>query len=89
MKIHPTFFESIFEYVEHANISDCIITGDFNVTINHELDNYNHAQPRNVRAWNRLNEHIENNGFIDAFHHLYHDKKMYTWIKREARKDLD
>ena len=78
----PTFFDSIFEYVEHANISDCIITGDFNFTINHELDNYNYAQPRNVRARNQLNEHIENNGFIDAFRHLNHDKKMYTWIKK-------
>ena len=44
----PIFFDSIFDYVEHANISDCIKTGDFNVTINHELDNYNYAQPRNA-----------------------------------------
>ena len=73
-----SFFDAIFDYVEQWNISKCIITGDFNVTLNHELDNYKYAQPRNNRARNQLNEHIDNNGFTDAFRHLNQKKKMYT-----------
>ena len=88
----PLFFDAIFNYVENLNISDCIITGDFNVTLNHELDNYKYAQPRNNHARNRLNEHIDNNGFTDAFRHLNQEKKMYTWTKKggpqRARLDM-
>ena len=73
-----TLHHFLTQYLIMLNISDCIITGDFNVTLNHELDNYKYAQPRNNRGRNQLNEHIDNNGFTDAFRHLNQEKKMYT-----------
>ena len=87
----PEFFDNIFNYIEHSNITDCIITGDFNVTLTHELDNYNYAQPRNIRARNCLNQHIESNGFIDAYRHLNNNSRMFTWKKNggSQRSRLD
>ena len=88
----PEFFDNIFEFYEQANISDCIITGDFNVTINHDLDNYRYVQPRNVRARECLNKWMSDLGFIDAYRCLHGDKKMFTWTKKggpqRARLDL-
>ena len=88
----PEFFDSIFEFYEQGNISDCIITGDFNVTINHDLDNYRYVQPRNVKARECLNKWMSDLGFIDAYRCLHGDKRMFTWTKKggpqRARLDI-
>ena len=88
----PEFFDRIFEFYEQANISDCIITGDFNVTINYDLDNYRYVQPRNVRARECLHEWMSDLGFIDTYRCLHGDKRMFTWTKKggpqRARLDI-
>ena len=89
----PEFFDQIFEYYECSNITNCIITGDFNTTLDHQLDNHNHryAQHRNIRARNCLNKWINDLGFIDAYRYLHSDKKMFTWTNksRPQRARLD
>ena len=92
-KDSPEFFDQIFEYYECSNITNCIITGDFNTTLDHQLDNHNHryAQHRNIRARNCLNKWINDPGFIDAYRYLHSDKKMFTWTNksRPQRARLD
>ena len=84
----PELFDNIINYIEHSNITDCIITGDLNVTLSHELDNYNYTQPMNIRARNCLNQQIESDGFIDAYRNLNGNNRLFTWKKMEALNAL-
>ena len=88
----PEFFDQIFQYYEQSNVTDCIITGDFNTTLDHQLDNLRYAQPRNSRARNCLNKWINDLGFVDAYRYLHGDKKMFTWTNKggpqRARLDM-
>ncbi|MHB8818131.1 MAG: exodeoxyribonuclease III [Bellilinea sp.] len=66
----------------HSRGERVILTGDFN-TAHQEIDLANPKQNSHIsgflpeeRAW--VTRYLEN-GFIDAFRHLYPDKVQYTW----------
>ena len=67
----PLFFQELFNFYQQSGVAECIITGDFNVTLNHEDDNYGYAAPRNVNARIELNKLINDMGFVDAHRDLY------------------
>ena len=66
----PTFFEKIFEYISNSNTTDNIIVGDFNVTLDTQLDNLNYIHEQNRNARKRLNELMDEYGFCDAYRAL-------------------
>ena len=78
----PQFFQELFEKITDLGLSEVIITGDYNVTLNHEIDNQNYASPRNINARKKLNDLMTSNSFIDIYRHLNNDKKLFTWINR-------
>ena len=88
----PTFFEKIFEYISNSNTTDNIIVGDFNVTLDTQLDNLNYIHEQNRNARKRLNELMDEYGFCDAYRALNGRKKNYTWFNRggvqRARLDM-
>ena len=82
----PDFFENIFNFISNNNITDNIIVGDFNVTLNTQLDNMNYVQDRNNNARRKLGELIEQFGFYDVYRSLHGTKKNYTWFNRGGRQ---
>ena len=46
----PTFFENLFDKIQGFGVSECIICGDFNVTLRHNIDNLNYVTSRNNKA---------------------------------------
>ena len=88
----PEFFENIFTHYTNSGFINCILTGDFNVTLNHDIDNYGYNSPRNPRARRSLNNLMGNYGFIDAFRCLNPNKRLFTWIRKggpqRARLDM-
>ena len=88
----PMFFQDLFNFYQQSGVPECIITGDFNVTLNHEDDNYGYVAPRNVNARTELNKLNNDMGFVDAHRELHGKKKLFTWIRnggpQRARLDM-
>ena len=82
----PHFFEQLFDYAGNSNTEYSIIGGDYNVTLNHELDNLNYVNERNNNARRKINEIMESNDLIDAFRFLNGNLKEYTWTQWGNRK---
>ena len=51
-----------------------IIEGDFNVTFNHEIDNFDYVAPRNVNSRRALNNLLIN-FFFNLLHIYYHVRR--------------
>ena len=78
----PDFFTNIFHFYEQCGITNCIIAGDFNVTLDHSKDNYGYANPRSPRSRLVLNNLIQNYNFFDSYRYLHNEKNLYTWIRK-------
>ena len=82
----PLFFHNLYEMINSYGLENHIICGDYNVTLNHELDNLNYVQPRNPRSRKMLLELMEENFSIDCFRELHGNKKCYTWKNWQGNK---
>ena len=78
------FYAELLNYCNklHKQGENIIITGDFN-TCHEEIDLKNHASNHGStgflpeeREW--ITKYLDN-GFVDAFRHLYPEKEQYTW----------
>ena len=81
-----SFFHEIFEYISNSVVTDNILVGDFNVTLNTQIDNMNYAHECNPQSRQKLNELLEEFGFFDVFRKLFGDKKNFTWFNRGGRQ---
>ena len=82
----PAFFENIFEIISRSNNPYNIIVGDYNVTLNPNIDNANYATVRNRRARAKLIELMEQHSYCDAYRKLNGNKKCYTWHNEGGRQ---
>ena len=80
----PSFFTNTFDIICNSNMAHTIIGGDYNVTLNHQLDNEGYLHVQNPNARLRLNNLIDNNDFFDPFRKLYGEKLEYTWYKWQS-----
>ena len=88
----PLFFENLFNQNTLQNCHLQLIAGDFNVTLDHSIDNHAYAAPRNNRARTKLNELMEVNSFFDVFRSVHPLRREYTWKnpggRQRARLDM-
>ena len=78
----PQFFEDLFNNINGHGLGSCIITGDFNTTLNFTLDNENYAAAQNNQARATLNQLISDFEYFDTYRELEGEKRDYTWFKR-------
>ena len=80
----PDFFQHLFERIEEYDIPESLIVGDFNVTLNHNMDNLNYVQARNIQARQKLNEILNMYSYLDMQRERLGDKRIYTWTNRSG-----
>ena len=78
----PQFFEDLFNNINGHGLGNCIITGDFNTTLNFTLDNENYAATQNNQARATLNQLISDFEYFDTYRELEGEKRDYTWFKK-------
>ena len=64
--------------------------GDFNTTLNPDLDRQNYQTDAHGPSRKIINEWINNNKYIDAFRYIYPERRDYTWRwdgNRKAKKE--
>ena len=91
-KDNPEFFEELNLRIENSQSDYTIVCGDFNLTLNPELDNKNYININNPKSRQVLLEIMNKNELIDIYRYLNPNKKRYTWRKpnplKQARLDF-
>ena len=85
-EVEPEFFENIFSRISTNDTPYNVIIGDFNVTVNAEIDNAHYLTERNRRARAKLTEMMEHHGYCDAYRKIHGNKKCYTWHREGGRQ---
>ena len=83
---NPVFYENIFKYIQDFGNEKYLICGDFNLTLNQELDTYNYRNINNPKSKRIISEHLESFDLKDPYRELYPDLKKYTWRKKNPVK---
>ena len=73
------FFRELEEKLEALQTDDIIICGDWNVTIDHKLDNKNYVSERSKRGREAVNQLIENQSMVDIYRAVHGNKEAFTW----------
>ena len=65
--------------------------GDFNCTLNHQLDSRGYKSDPHPKARKVIQSFIDNEEYIDSYRHLHPDSKAYTYrkVSGELRGRLD
>ena len=88
----PSFFEDMQALLENNSADYNIFCGDFNLTLNQDLDTYNYLHINNPRARQAVLDLIRVNELSDVYRELHPCTKKYTWRRRnpvkQARLDL-
>ena len=78
----PIFFEIIRDVLLEFDNPYFMICGDFNITLNPDLDSYNYYHVNNPNAREKLMEIMNDLNLVDYFRILNPDKRVYTWHKK-------
>ena len=66
----PKNFEELFRKIERSldqNDMPVILAGDFNLTLNQNMDNYNYKRVNNARARDTVKDIMAERGLVDIF----------------------
>ena len=76
------FFENIQQSLQNRQYDHLIWCGDFNITVNHDLDTYNYVGLNNSRAGQTVLDVIEELSHVDTYRYFHPDCKRSTWRKK-------
>ena len=75
----PDFFKNIGNRIESSNMYYIMLAGDFNITLDPQLDSYNYKQLNNPCARNEMLSVINKYNLCDIFRLNHPNEKQYTW----------
>ena len=79
----PAYFEGLFDILKNFDEAKILI-GDFNLTLNNQLDRLN-TYSNNDRSRDTLLDLMNENFLEDIWRIRNNEKKEYSWIKKQAR----
>ena len=85
-KDDPVFYETLFKNIDDIGNELYIICGDFNLTLNPNIDCFNYKHINNPKARNFLINRIQENNLTDTFRELHPTLKRYTWRRKTPLK---
>ena len=85
-KDDPTFYVNVFKSITDIGNDLFIICGDFNLTLNPDLDCFNYKHINNPKARDFLSNVIEENNLFDTFRELHPSQRRYTWRRKNPLK---
>ena len=85
-KDDPSFYKNLFKSITEIG-NDCyIICGDFNLTLNPNIDCFNYKHINNPEARKIITNMIKENNLFDTFRELHPILKRYTWRRTNPLK---
>ena len=83
---NPVFYDNIFKCIREFDNEKYLICGDFNLTLDQQLDTYNYRNINNPNSKKTISENLEYFNLTDPFRELYPDLRKYTWRKKNPIK---
>ena len=80
------FYKNVRSLVTASHQDYVLLCGDFNLTLNPDLDSYNYVNINNPRSRQTLLKFMDENNLIDIYRHCYPSKVRYTWRRRRPTK---
>ena len=78
-KDDPSFYENVFKCITEMENDTYIICGDFNLTLDQNMDCFNYKHINNPKARMFVSNKINDNNLFDTFRELHPSLKRYTW----------
>ena len=93
---HPNFFEKLSTGIDRVLGEESIpiiIAGDFNLTLNQSMDNFNYRRENNTKARDIVKNMMTEKSLIDIYRERNPETRRYTWrvgnpILKQARLDM-
>ena len=85
-KDEPKFYENVFNCIAEMENDTYIICGDFNLTLDQDMDCFNYKHINNPKARSFVTNSIKENNLFDTFRELHPSLKRYTWRRKNPFK---
>ena len=82
----PDFCDKVSEIIEEFDNHTVIVTGDYNLVQNQDLDTFNYLNINNPKAKEKVLDIKEIYNLTDPFRELYPESKRCTWKKQNPLK---
>ena len=82
----PKYWESVFEEFSNLEAEYKFISGDFNVTLDPEMDTQGYLTDPHKKSRIPINAMIEADIVNDLYRDIHPDKKAYTWRTQKGDK---
>ena len=69
---------TVNETINKGDIDNKLIMGDFNVTLNHNIDSYGYKTDPHPKSRRVINVWLDNETFIDTIRYFHPDTPSYT-----------
>ena len=92
----PNFYNNLSKVIEKLVEEDdvpIIVAGDFNLTLNQKMDNFNYRRENNTRAREAVRNMMSKHELIDIYRERNPEGRRYTWrvaspMIKQARLDM-
>ena len=85
-KDDPSFYENVLKCITEMENDTYIICGDFNLTLDQNMDCFNYKHINNPKARTFVSNKINDNNLFDTFRELHPSLKRYKWIRKNPLK---
>ena len=82
----PSFFENVRKLVDENEQDYILVSGDFNLVLNPDLDSFNYININNPKSRLHLLETMQLYNLKDAFRTLHPTVRRYTWRRKKPVK---
>ena len=82
----PEFFENLFNLIDKEDIKNWIITADWNLVLDQNLDTWNYKTYNNPNSTYKVKQYKRKFDLIDIWREINNDKKNYTWFRTNPNK---
>ena len=79
----PQFFQQIFEKIFSCSSAECIVAGDFNVTLS-SMD-YRLGNPTNLKSASVINSFMQQHNFVDVWREMHPNEFNFMWRKSKPK----
>ena len=87
-KDDPNFFVTLMQKIDNTEIKEKIIVGDFNMTLNAEIDRRG-CKENNMKAQNIVKNYIEAEELVDPWRFLNPDLHEFSWCRRKVKNKTE
>ena len=85
-KDSPEFWENAHTKLNTGDTQHKILIGDFNCTLNHNLDQKGYKTDPHPKSRKILNQLLEQGTFIDSFRHIKPETRSFTFRTKDSKK---